>query len=128
MGWLLGLLLSWALFAVVLMIVDKLNLGLAVGNFTNALIAAAVIAIVAWLCLWVLGLLGITLEMTGLLGAIVAIIAAAIVLLLAGRFFKGMTVSGFGGAIVAAIGIGVVSWLIAWLLGLFGITVTLPGM
>jgi len=34
------------------------------------------------------------------------------------RFVKGMKVNGFGGAIVAAIGIGVVHWLIGWVVGL----------
>jgi uncharacterized membrane protein YvlD (DUF360 family) len=37
------------------------------------------------------------------------------------RFVPGMKVNGFGGAIIAAIAIGVVSWLVAWFLGLFGI-------
>jgi uncharacterized membrane protein YvlD (DUF360 family) len=48
---------------------------------------------------------------------------AAIVLLLADKFVPGMQVKGFVGAIVAAIAMAVVYWLLAWLLGLFGITI-----
>ena len=39
------------------------------------------------------------------------------------KFVPGMTVKGFTGAIVAAIAIAVVYWLLAWLLGLFGIVI-----
>jgi uncharacterized membrane protein YvlD (DUF360 family) len=39
------------------------------------------------------------------------------------RFVPGMEVKGFTGAIVAAIAIAVVSWILAWLLGLLGITI-----
>jgi hypothetical protein len=35
-----------------------------------------------------------------------------------------MRVNGFVGAIVAAIAIGVVAWLLTWLLGVLGIGVT----
>jgi putative membrane protein len=69
---------------------------------------------------WLLGLLGITLG-GGLLGAIVYLVVAAVVLMISDKFVPGMKVNGFGGAIIAAIAIGVVSWLVAWLLGLFGI-------
>jgi putative membrane protein len=40
------------------------------------------------------------------------------------RFLSGMSVNGFVGAIVAAIAIGVVTWLVIWLLGLVGIEVS----
>ncbi|MCZ7673332.1 MAG: phage holin family protein [Chloroflexi bacterium] len=44
---------------------------------------------------------------------------AAVVLMISDRFVAGMKVNGFGGAIVAAIAIGVVTWLVNWVLGLF---------
>ena len=71
--------------------------------------------------LWLLGFLGITIG-GGLLGAIVYLIVAAVILLISDRFLSGLSVSGFGGAIIAAIAIGVVTWLVGWLLGLLGIS------
>ncbi len=64
--------------------------------------------------------LGITIG-GGLLGAIVFLVVAAVVLMISDKFVPGMKVNGFGGAIIAAIAIGVVNWLVAWFLGLFGI-------
>ena len=108
--------------AVVLLIVSRLNLGLSVAGFGAAAISAIVIAIVGAVVLWLLGLFGITFG-GGWLGALVFLVVAAVVLLIAARFVPGLTVKGFTGAIVAAIGIGVVYWLLAWLLGLFGIAI-----
>jgi putative membrane protein len=95
---------------------------LSVANFTSALIAAVVIALVGAVVNWLLGALGINIG-GGLLGTIVYLIVAAIVLMISDRFVSGMTVSGFGGAIIAAIAIAVVYWLVTWLLGLLGIMV-----
>lgn len=53
-----------------------------------------------------------------LLGAIVNLIIAALVLMLAGNFVSGLRVKGFLGALIAAIAIGLVGWLLAWLVGL----------
>jgi putative membrane protein len=78
---------------------------------------SAFIAVVSWLVTWLLGLLGLTIG-AGLLGAIVHLIIAAVVLMFAGNFVKGLEVKGFGGAIVAAIAISVVAWLISWGIGL----------
>jgi len=47
--------------------------------------------------------------------------AAAVVLLISDRILSGLEVDGFVGAIVAAIAIGVVHWLIAFVLGLLGL-------
>jgi putative membrane protein len=107
--------------AVVLVVVSRLNLGLTVESFGSAIIAAAVIAIVAGVIAWLLSLVGITIGGAGILAAILAIIVAAVVLMVADRFLPGMKVAGFGGAIIAAIAIGVVGWLLNWVLGLFGI-------
>ena len=113
--------LLWAVGAgVVIWIVGKLGMGLTVDGFLPAMIAAIAIAVVAGLITWGLGLFGITLGGPGLLNAIVGLVVAAVVLLLADRFVPGMHVKGFGGAIAAAIAIGVVNWLIVWVMGLFG--------
>lgn len=119
-GTLLGILLALVAAAVVIYIVGRLNLGMTVEGFMPAIVAAAVIAIVGGIVAWLLGVLGITIA-GGWLGAIINLIIAAVVLLLADRFVKGMKVNGFVGAIVAAIGIGVVTWVINWLLGLFNL-------
>lgn len=117
---LVDLVVAAAVFAVVLMVVDKLNMGLSVGSFGNAFIAAVGIAVVAVLGLWVLSLLNITIAMTGLLGFIVAIVAAAIVLLIAAKVIPNFTVNGFGGAVIAAIAIGVCYWIIDVVTAMFG--------
>ena len=51
-----------------------------------------------------------------IIGLIVAIVIAAIVIWIVGKIGLGMEVSGFGGAIIAAIVIGIVTWVINWLL------------
>ena len=57
-----------------------------------------------------------------LLGLILGIIAYAIVIWIVGKLGLGMEVSGFGGAIVAAIAIGIVTAVIMFFVNLFGLT------
>lgn len=114
MNTILSLLVSLVLYAVVIYIVGRLNLGLTVDGFVGAFIAGAVIAIVAWLVNWLLGVLDISIG-GGWFGALVSLVVAAVVLLIADRFVPGLKVNGFVGALIAAIAIAV----IAWLIGLF---------
>jgi putative membrane protein len=116
MGVIIGIIIYLIVAAIVLLIVDRLNLGLSVAGFGNAIIAAAVIAIVTWVISWLLGLLGISIP-GGVLGAIIAVIVSAVVLMISDRFLTGMKVQGFTGAIVAAIAIGVLGWLVSLVLG-----------
>lgn len=116
MGAIVSIILYLIIAAVVLIVVDRLNLGLSVNGFGNAVIAAAVIAIVSWIVNYILGAVGIRIP-GGLLGAIVSIIVAAVILMISDRFLKGMKVNGFTGAIVAAIAIGVIYWLLSLVLG-----------
>jgi putative membrane protein len=118
-GTLLAFALIWAVGAVVLMIVSRLNLGLSVDGFGSAFIASAVISIVAGLVTWLIGLIGIQVGNPGLIGALVSLVVSAVVLLISGSFVKGMKVNGFGGAIIAAISYGVIAWLLQWVIGLF---------
>jgi len=118
-GTILAFALIWAVGAVVLMIVSRLNLGLAVDGFGSAFIASAVISIVAAIITWLIGLIGIQVGNPTLIGALVSLIVAAVVLLVSDRFVKGMKVNGFGGAIIAAISYGVIAWLLQWVIGLF---------
>lgn len=119
---LLSIVIGLILYAVVIYIVGRLGLGLTVANFTSALIAGAVIAIVAWLVWWLLGLIGIG-GGSSLIAVIVNLVVAAVILLVADRFVPGMKVNGFVGALIAAVAIAVVAWLIGWLLGLLGLGV-----
>ncbi|TAH50697.1 MAG: phage holin family protein [Chloroflexota bacterium] len=121
MGPILSIIVYLIAAAIVLLVVSRLNLGLSVAGFMPAIIAAAVIAIVSGIVAWLLGLFGITLGGAGILAAIIAIIVAAVVLMVSDKFVPGMKVAGFSGAIIAAIAIGVVGWILNWLLGLFGI-------
>ena len=118
----LNFIIALLVAALVIWIVSRLNLGLTVKGYGAAIIAAIVIAVVAGVIIWLLGLLGITIG-GGLLGAIVLLIVAAVVLMLSDRFVPGMEVKGFKGAIIAAIAIVVVSWIVSWLLGLLGIAI-----
>jgi putative membrane protein len=122
MGYIFSFIVALIVAALVIYIVGRLNLGLTVSGFGAAIIAALVIAIVGTIVLWLLGLLGLTIG-GGLLGAIIYIIVAAIILMISDRFVPGMKVKGFTGAIVAAIAIGVVAWIVTWLLSLIGIHV-----
>ncbi len=118
---LVNILVYLVISAVIIWLVGRMNLGLSVKSFGSALAAAAVIAIVGGLVAWLLSLLGISFG-AGLLAAIVALIVAAVVLLISDKFLPGMEVHGFAGAIIAAVGIGVVGWLVSWLLSVLGIT------
>ena len=116
----ISFLVALVVSALVIYIVGRLNLGLTVSGFGAAIIAALVIAIVGAIVYWLLGLIGLTFG-GGWFGAIIYIIVAAIILMISDRFVPGMKVKGFTGAIIAAIAIGVVSWIVTWLLGLLGL-------
>jgi putative membrane protein len=119
-GLIVGIVIAALISGFVIWVVGKLGLGLEVTGFGPAFIAAIVIAVVAGLITWLLGLFGITIG-GDFLGAIISLIVAAIVLMISGRIVPGLKVNGFVGALVAAISIGVVAWLVNWVLGLFGL-------
>jgi len=116
-GLIIGILVGALISAVVIWVVGKLGLGIEVDGFGPAFIAALVIAVVSGLITWLLGLLGVTIG-GGLLGAIIHLVIAAIVLMVAGNLVSGLRVKGFVGALIAAIAIGLVGWLMAWLVSL----------
>jgi len=116
-GLLIGIVIGALISGFVIWIVSKLGLGLEVDGFGSAFIAAIIIAIVGGLINWLLGVLGISIEGYWL-AAIIQLIIAAVVLMISDRLLKGMRVAGFVGALVAAIAIGVVYFLIGWLVSL----------
>ena len=109
--------------ALVIWIVGKMGLGMKVRGFGAAIMAALVISVVAAIVYWVLGLFpNLGTSGYGLISAIISLLITAFILKFSARFLPGMEVEGWSGAIIAAIAIAVVSWLVLWLLGLFGIT------
>lgn len=122
MGTVLGLLIGAVLVGLisgfVIWVVSKLGLGLKVDGFGSAFVAAIVIAVVGFIINWLLDLVGIDIG-GGIIGGIVHLIIAAVVLLISDRFLKGLQVAGFVGALVAAVAIGVVYWLLGWVISLF---------
>ena len=111
---LISLLINWVLAALVIYVVSRLNLGLKVGGFVNALIAAAVVALIAWL-------IGLVLPDSwtncGWIQALFSLIVSAVVLIVAARILPGMQVNGFQGALIAAIAIAVLSWIVWYFTG-----------
>ena len=116
LNWILSAVIAVVVYAIVIYIVSRLGLGLTVSSFTDALIAGAVIAIVAWLVNWLLVEVFEISVGASWLGAILNLVVAAVVLMIADRFVPGMKVNGFVGALIAAIAIAVVAWLIGLLL------------
>jgi putative membrane protein len=55
----LGAIIGLIIAAVVLLLADRFVPGMQVKGFTGAIIAAIAIAVVSWIVLWLLGLLGI---------------------------------------------------------------------
>jgi uncharacterized membrane protein YvlD (DUF360 family) len=101
----------------VIWVVGKLRLGLDVYKFGSAFIAAIVIAVLAGIITFILGIAGI-LDGGGLIGGIVHLVISAIVLMISSRLLPGLKVNGLSGALVASIAIGAVYWLGGLLLGL----------
>ena len=58
---------------------------------------------------------------TVLLGLVLGFLLAALIIYAVGRLGLGLEVDSFGSAIIAALVIAVVTWLIVWLLSIFGI-------
>jgi putative membrane protein len=58
-GGILGAIVALIIAAVVLMLSDRLVPGMEVKGFTGAIIAAIAIAVVGWIVLWLLSLIGI---------------------------------------------------------------------
>jgi putative membrane protein len=114
---LIGIVIGGLISGFVIWVVGKLGLGLEVNGFDSAFIAAIVIAIVGGIINWLLGVLGITIG-GGWFGGLIHLIVAAIVLMVSDRLLKGFRVAGFAGALIAAVAIGVVYWLLGWVVGL----------
>lgn len=58
-----------------------------------------------------------------IIGILIGALFSGLVIWVVGKLGLGLEVTGFGPAFTAAIVIAVLNWLIAWLLGLLGITI-----
>jgi putative membrane protein len=114
-----SLIAAWIIDAIVLVIVDRLNIGLKIRSFLYALVAAAAIAIVAAVVIWILGALSITGLSAGLFGFIIGILVNAFIFWLAAKFTPGFEIANYPAAIVVAIVVAAIFWLITWVGSLF---------
>ncbi len=121
-GFVVSLVLTTLINALVIWIVGKLNLGLRVSGFGGAILAALVIALVNFLLALLLTAAGVSMG-TDILSPLVALVVAAVVLLISDKIVPSLKVSGFGGAILAAIAIGFFNWLVAVLLKALGMAI-----
>jgi putative membrane protein len=101
----------------VIWIVSKLRLGLEVDGFGSAFVAAVIIAVVAGILTFLLGIAGF-MDGGGLIGGLVHLVISAFVLMICSKILPGLKVKGFTGAFVASLSIGMFYWLGGLLLGL----------
>lgn len=116
-------LLTWVFAAVMLLIVDRLNIGLKVGGFSGAMVAALVIAIVNLILGTLLQVLSLPLNVLtcGLLSWLITWIIAAIVLWVSDKLLRSFEIVNFVSAMVAALVLAVLSWAASAIAsGLFG--------
>ena len=120
-AWLISLLISWVIAAVLLVITDRLHIGLKVASFGTALLAALVIAMWSLVTLPILRFLQVPFEGVGLglIAWAIGWVFAAFILYLTAKFMKGFTILNFPAALVVALVLGILSWLADWLRGLF---------
>ncbi|MFN2114322.1 MAG: phage holin family protein [Anaerolineae bacterium] len=120
MDFLISAIVNLVVSALILIVVDRLNLGLSVGGFMNAVIAAIGIAIANFIVLWLVTAAGLDLSDNNMIvAAIVYLLVAAAGIWLASIFLPGFSTDGFTGAIVAAIAIAVIVWIVDFVIAMF---------
>lgn len=63
-----------------------------------------------------------------LLGFLITWLLAALVIFIVGKIGLGINVTGFVPALIAAAVIAIITWVVVWLLGLFGLSLGGPGL
>jgi putative membrane protein len=58
-----------------------------------------------------------------IIGILIGALFSGLIIWIVGKLGLGLEVSGFGPAFIAAIVIAVISWVVTWLLGVLGITI-----
>jgi putative membrane protein len=105
-----GILISWIIGTITILIVAYLLPGVRVSNLSSAVIAAAILGILNAIVKPILVLL--TLPLTILTLGLFLFIVNAVVFLLAGSLFKGFKVDSFGSALIASILVSIVSFVL----------------
>ena len=123
MNWILAIIVSWIITAVILLIIDRLNIGIRVGSFGTALLAAVVIAVLNIFLGTILRLLALPLNLITLflLTWLISWFITAIVLYVAAKIVKGFEIKNFGSALIGALIMAILNWGADWLIQrLFG--------
>jgi putative membrane protein len=105
-----GILLSWIIGTITILIVAYLLPGVRVAGLSSAIIAAAILGILNALVKPIL--VFFTLPLTILTFGLFLVVVNALVFLLAGSLFRGFKVDSFGSALIASIIVSVVSFVL----------------
>ncbi len=123
MNWILSVIIWWLISAVILLILDRLNIGIKVGDFGTALVAALVIAVLNLVLGTILRLLALPLNLITLflLSWLISWFIYAIVLYVAAKIVRGFEIRSFLSALIGALVMAILNWGADWLLQrLFG--------
>lgn len=105
-----GLLVSWIIGTITILIVAHMVPGVRVAGLSSAIIAAAVLGILNALVRPILVIL--TLPLTVLTLGLFLFVINALMFLLAGSILRGFRVDSFGAALIASIIVSVVSFIL----------------
>jgi putative membrane protein len=118
MEWLIGLLVSWLVTAVSLVILSKLPTGIEIDGFGKAFMFAAVFGILHTILWWIVLLLSLPLVVLSL--GLFILIIDPIVFLLVAKLVPGFRLNwGLISAILGAVGLGIMNSTLFWVLGQF---------
>jgi putative membrane protein len=114
--WIVGLVVSWVIAAVVLIIVDRLNIGLKVGGFGSALVAALVIAMFTLVTIPIVRWLQMPFEgmQLNLIAWLIGWVFAAVLLYIISKLLRGFEIINFPAALVVALVLGILAWVGDW--------------
>ncbi len=118
MNWILSIIIWWLISAVILLILDRLNIGIKVGNIGTALVAALVIAVLNLVLGTILRLLALPLNLITLflLSWLISWFIYAIVLYVAAKLVRGFEIRNFLSALIGALVMAILNWGADWLL------------
>jgi putative membrane protein len=114
----LAIIVSWIITAVILLIIDRLNVGIRVESFGIALLAALVIAVLNAVLGTILRLLALPLNLITLflLSWLISWVITAIILYAAAKIVRGFEIKSFGSALIGALVMAILNWGADWLL------------
>ena len=118
MNWILTIIVTWLISAVILLVLDRLNIGIKVGNIGAALVAALVIAVLNFILGTFLRLLALPLNLITLflLSWLISWFIYAIVLYVAAKIVRGFEIRNFLSALIGALVMAILNGGVGWLL------------